>query len=73
MDGEFRYLSGYSADTIMDNEAINILWGYFEKNYYNTSLSIGKMISNTFSETAESIMSRPTNGWDFAIIFIIKR
>ena len=71
MDGEFRYLSGYSADTIMDNEAISILWGYFEKNYYNTSLSIEKMISNTFSETAKAIMSKPTNGWDFAIILII--
>lgn len=71
MDGEFRYLSGYSADTIMDNEAISILWGYFEKNYYNTSLSLEKMISNTFSETATSIMSKPTNGWDFIIIAII--
>lgn len=71
MDGEFRYLSGYSADTIMDNEAISILWGYFEKNYYNTSLTIEKMISNTFSETAKSIMSKPTNVWDFAIILII--
>ena len=71
MDGEFRYLSGYSADTIMDSEAISILWGYFEKNYYNTSLSIEKMISNTFSETAESIMSKPTNGWDFAKVLII--
>ena len=71
MNGEFRYLSGYSADTIMDNEAINILWGYFEKNYYNTSLSIEKMISNTFSETAKAIMSKPTNFWDFAKIAII--
>ena len=71
MDGTFRYLSGYSADTIMDNEAINILWGYFEKNYYNTSLSMEKMISNTFRETAKSIMSKPTNVWDFAIILII--
>lgn len=71
MDGEFRYLSGYSADTIMDNEAINILWGYFEKNYYNTSLSLEKMISNTFSETAKAIMNKPTNGWDFIIILVI--
>lgn len=71
MDGEFRYLSGYSADTIMDNEAISILWGYFETNYYNTSLSIEKMISKTFSETAKSIMSKPTNGWDVAKILII--
>lgn len=71
MDGEFRYLSGYSADTIMDNEAISILWGYFEKDYYNTSLSLEKMISNTFSETAKSIMSKPTNGWDVVVVLII--
>lgn len=71
MDGEFRYLSGYSADTIMDNEAISILWGYFEKNYYDTSLSLEEMISDTFSETAKSIMNKPTNGWDFVIILIV--
>jgi len=68
MEGEFRYLSGYSADTIMDDEAIRILWGHFEKNYYNTSLSIEEMISNTFSQTAKSIMSKSTNVWDFAKI-----
>ena len=50
MEGEFRYLGGYSTDTIMDNEAIRILWGYFENNYYNTSLTIEEMISNTFSQ-----------------------
>lgn len=71
MDGEFRYLSGYSADTIMDSEAISILWGYFSKNYYNTSLSMEKMISKTFSETADSIMSKPTNVWDFGKILVI--
>ena len=57
MEGEFRYLSGYSADTIMDSEAIRIFWGYFETNYYNTSLTIEEMISKTFSKTADSIMS----------------
>lgn len=71
MDGEFRYLSGYSADTIMDNEALNIFWGYFEKNYYNTSLSLEQMISKTFSQTAKNIMSAPTNGWDFAKVFFV--
>lgn len=71
MNGEFRYLSGYAADTIMDNEAINILWGYHSKNYYDTSLTIEQMIANTFTETAVSIMSKPTNGWDFAKVAII--
>lgn len=71
MDGSFRYLSGYSADTIMDNEAISILWGYFDKNYKNTSLSMEEMISKTFTETAKTIMSKPTNGWDFMKIAVI--
>ena len=30
--------------------------GYFENNYYNTSLTIEEMISNTFSQTGNSIM-----------------
>ena len=71
MDGEFRYLSGYAADSIMDNEAISILWGNFEKNYYDTSLSIEEMIGETFKDTGESIMSRPTNGWDVMKIVVI--
>ncbi len=71
MNGEFRYLSGHSADTIMDSEAISILWGYLDKNYYDTSLSLEEMISNTFSETASAIMSRPTNGWDVLKVIII--
>lgn len=71
MDGSFRYLSGYSADTIMDNEAISILWGNFEKNYRNTSLSMEKMISKTFTDTAKTIMSKPTNGWDFMKVAVI--
>ena len=29
------------------------------------------MISDTFRDTASSIMSRPTNGWDFAKIAVI--
>lgn len=71
MDGEIRYLSGYAADTIMDNEALDILEGYYNKNYYNTDLSTEKLFGNTFSETAKSIMSRPTNGWDFMKIAVI--
>lgn len=71
MDGSFRYLSGYSADTIMDNEAISIFWGNFEKNYRDTSLSMEKMISKTFTDTAKTIMSKPTNGWDFMKVAVI--
>lgn len=71
MDGQFRYLSGYSADTIMDSEAISILWGYFETYYYDTSLTTEEMISETFAHTGAAIMSKPTNGWDFAKMAMI--
>lgn len=71
MDGEFRYLAGYSADTIMDSEALTIFNGYLQKNYYNISLSLEEMISKTFSETAKNIMSKPTNGWDFGKTLLI--
>lgn len=64
MEGEFRYMCGYSADTIMDSEAIKILWGYFEENYYDTSLSLEAMIADTFTATGSRIMSRPTNVYD---------
>ena len=73
MDGQFRYMAGYAADTIMDNEAISILWGYFNQYYYDTSYTTEQMIANTFSKTGEAIMSAPTNGWDFAknAIFVV--
>lgn len=64
MEGEFRYLNGYSVNTIMDEEALKIFWGYLETNYYNVSLSMEKMFASTFESTAKTIMSKPTNGWD---------
>ena len=71
MDGEFLHLAGTSADTILDNEAIKIFYGYFDANYRNDSLSIEAMISDTFSQTAKSIMSKPTNGWDALKVIVI--
>lgn len=70
MEGEFRYLSGYSADTIMDSEALKMFWGFFQENYYNTSLSLESMIADTFTDTATRIMSSPTNAYDAAVAMI---
>lgn len=61
MEGEFRYFQGSTVDTIMDAEALKIFWGYFEGNYYDTSLTLETMISDTFTSTGERIMSHPTN------------
>lgn len=71
MNGHFHYLSGYTADTIMDAEALRIFWGYLEMYYNDTSYTIEEMFANAFVDTAETIMSVPTNGWDFAGILVI--
>ena len=71
MNGQFEYLKGYQADTIMDNEALKIFWGNFEKYYNDTSYTIEEMFANAFSDTATRIMSAPTNGYDAMIMLII--
>jgi len=70
MEGEYTYFTGDAADTVMDSEALRIMSGYYNQNYYDTSLSIEQMIANIFSQTADTIMSRPTNGWDAAKIIV---
>ncbi len=71
MEGEFRYLSGNSVDTIMDNEAIDIFWGYFQVNYYDTSLTLEEMISNTFTKTANNIMQNSEDSSNVPMILSI--
>lgn len=71
LDGQFYYLKGYQADTIMDNEAQKIFWGYFERYYNDTSYTIEEMFAYAFSDTATNIMSTPTNGYDVMNMFII--
>lgn len=71
LDGEFEYLKGYQADTIMDNEALKIFWGYFESYYNDTFYTLEEMFANTFTDTADRIMSHPTNGYDTMIVLII--
>lgn len=56
MEGSFRYLLGHSAQTVMDDEAINIFLGYLDAYYSDTNLSLEEMISKIFSSTANSIM-----------------
>lgn len=71
MNGEFRYLSGLEADKIMDEEALTIFWANFEKNYYDTSLSIEEMIADTFETTGRSIMNMPITGKDIIIVMVV--
>lgn len=64
MYGEFRYLSGYLVDTIMDTEAQKIFMNNLDMSYHDTSLSIEEMISKTFDKTAERIMMDQSKKWE---------
>ena len=55
----------------MDNEALKIFWGYFESYYNDTFYTLEEMFANTFTDTANRIMSHPTNGYDTMIVLII--
>ncbi len=52
------YYGGSLARTVIDDEAVSILAAYLEANYDDYSLSEEEIFSNTFSQTADHIMSK---------------
>lgn len=56
LDGMFYFYYGSSAFTIMDREAEDIFWSYFDINYDNLDLNTGQFISASFEQTADNIM-----------------
>lgn len=56
VDGTFYFYYGSSAFTIMDSEAEDIFWSYFDINYDNLDLNAGEFISYSFEQTADNIM-----------------
>ena len=63
VDWEYIYVSGRSVDSVMDNEAIDILFNYIDTNY-NSSMTDEELFSDAFSKTGDKSMSKPTNGFD---------
>lgn len=59
MDGDFRYITGNSTRTVMDDEAMRIFESYLMKNYNNTDLSVEQLFANSFKESGKAIMRGP--------------
>ncbi len=55
------YYGGQQARSVLDDEAVQILAAYLESNYNDYSLSEEQIFSNTFSQTADHIMSKTVN------------
>lgn len=67
------YVTGTQAKGVIDTEAGDILLDYIDKNYYDSSLSEEKFFSNSFSETADRVMTVTKSPWItvFLVIGII--
>lgn len=59
---------GYSAQTVIDDEAYEILTQYINAYYYDSSLSNAEFISNAFRDAGERIMHVEKSAWPYVLI-----
>lgn len=57
---------GHNADSVMDDEALNIFEAYFRQAWDNESLSMDEVFIRAFENTADRIMQKTTTGKDVA-------
>ena len=63
--GYMCYVNGIQAGSVMDEEAVDIFWGYLD-NYWYGDLSTDDMFVKTFNSTANTIMTKSTTSKDVA-------
>ena len=68
--GSMSYAAGHEVDSIMDAEAVSIMWSYFNR-YWETDLSMDDMVAKSLNETADVIMHVSTTGKDIVKYIII--
>ncbi len=61
---------GYSAQTVIDDEAYDILVDYINAYYYDSSLSYEEFISNAFRDAGERIMHVEKSAWPYVFIVL---
>lgn len=64
------YYVGDRAASVMDQEATDILDGYFGRYYYDTSLTYDEFFSKVFEATADRIMEVSKPGW-YALVWVL--
>lgn len=67
--GYMCYVNGKQVDSVMDSEAVEIFWGYLDRDWYS-DLSTDQLFENAFTRTAETIMTKSKTGTDilFAVV-----
>jgi len=69
--GHVAYVTGSAARSVMDTEAIDIFYSNLNKYWFNESYSTEAVFSNTFRDTADTIMKQTTNKYDVWRIVVI--
>lgn len=68
-EGYSAVVTGHQADSVMDSEAIEVFWNYFDRYWYNDSLEFDDVFVKTYLSTADTIMTVHKTGTD--ILFIV--
>lgn len=66
--GYMCYVNGKQVDSVMDAEAVNILWGYLDRDWYST-MSTDELFENAFTKTAETIMTKSRTKIEIDVVF----
>ena len=67
-EGYSALVTGHQVDSIMDSDAIEIFWGYFDR-YWNSDATWDDMFVQTFNSTADTIMTVHKTTGD--VVFIV--
>lgn len=65
--GFMSHVCGKSVTTVMDSEAIDIFWSYWDSNWYSDK-STDDVIADSFDSTAKRIMTKTKTGAD--VLFV---
>lgn len=68
--GFMCYVNGRRVDSVMDEEAIDIFWGYIDRNW-ETNMSTDQLFADTFEKTADAIMTKTKTAADIAFVLVI--
>lgn len=68
--GYMCYVNGKRVDSVMDTEAVDILWGYLDRNWYS-DMSTDELFEDAFTRTAETVMAKSKSSTNVVFAVII--
>lgn len=70
-DGDWEVVCGRMADSVMDDEALDIMYSLIDRYWFDLSYTVPQAIENAFHDTGDRIMEKTTNGFDVMKVVVI--